>query len=60
MPLSTSTAKERGVGWHLRALEESHEEAGHVQCYRVEDHEATKPLVQLGWEYAWLSLSCLR
>jgi hypothetical protein len=51
----------RGEGSRrLRALEQSHEEAGHVQCYRVEDHDATEPLVQLGWEYAWLRLSCLR
>jgi hypothetical protein len=33
-------------GCDLRALEQGYEEARHVQCDSVEEHEATEPLVQ--------------
>jgi len=33
-------------GKDVRALEQGHKEAGDVQGYRVEKHDATEPLVQ--------------
>jgi hypothetical protein len=37
----------------LRALKQGYEEAGYVQRYRVENHQAAKPLVELRRKYAY-------
>jgi hypothetical protein len=37
-----------------RALKQGYEEAGYVQRYRVENHQAAKPLVELRRKYAYV------
>jgi hypothetical protein len=37
----------------LRALKQGYEEAGYVQRYCVENHQAAKPLVELRRKYAY-------